>query len=249
MYDSTDAANIPPTATLLAGYINGAWPSYYSMVARFPSTTTILSITTYAHNPDNSYVVADILDVESGDASPAEAPGWTTAMRALRRPIIAPYCSRLGTWPDTLAAFKAQSVPLPDFWIADQTNTPHLLPGSVATQYTDDANLYDISLTNGQWPFSSVIPTPPLPPIETHKVGNLMLSTVAVLADPNGNGDLHTSIPWSTFQAATIQGSDPEADGTHWPGYCQVQERDGNVLVSIIGCLPNIVRNVFVLTS
>lgn len=249
MFDSTNGDNIPANAVLMAGYINGKWQSYYVMVSRFGATVTILTITVKAHNPDGSYVIADILDVENGDATPEEAPGWTNAMRLLDRPIITPYCSRLGTWPATLAAFKAQNIALPDFWIADQTNSPHLVPGSVVTQWTDNQNLYDKSLTNGVWPYPPTPPTPPLPPIISTPVGDKVQNLVAVKADANGNGDLHTNIPWSTFQAATIQGSDPEADGVYWPGYAQAQDRDGKVLVCIIGCLPNIVRNVFVLTS
>lgn len=256
MYDSTNASLIPSNATLMAGYINGKYPSYFQMAIDHPQST-VLTITVKAHNPDGSYVIADILDIESGDATPAEAPGWTQAMRALSRPVITNYCSRLGTWPDTKAAFVSAKVALPDFWIADYTGQPHLVPGSVATQWTDFDNDYDISQTNGSWPLSPtpipptppLPPLPPLPPITTYPVGDKMMKLVAVLADKNGNGDLHTNIPWSTFQSATIQGSDPEADGAYWPGYCQAQQRDGNVLICIIGCLPNVVRNVFVLTS
>jgi hypothetical protein len=242
LYDSTNASLIPSNVTLMAGYINGRWPSYFAMKARFPSAT-ILSITITIDQ------LADILDIESGDASPSQAPIWVVRMRASnRKPTL--YCSRLGTWPATIAALKSANVAPPDYWIADYTGQPHLVPGSVATQWTDFRNLYDISQTNGYWPSSIHTPPPIIPPIQNYPVGDKMISIVAVLADSNGNGDLHTSIPWSTFQAATIQGSDPEADiPPHWPGYCQVQERDGNILVSIINCLPNVVRNVFVLTS
>lgn len=244
MYDATNPSVIPD-GPLLAGYINGKWPSYFQIAIDHPQST-VLTITVKAHNPDGSYVIADILDIESGDATPSEAPGWTQAMRTLHRPIIANYCSRLATWPGTKAAYLSDGVPTPDFWIADYTGQPHLLPDTVATQWTDHDNEYDISQTNGTWPLS---PVPPLPPIQTYPVGALMMNLVAVLADKNGNGDLHTNIPWSTFQSATIQGSDPEADGVYWPGYAQAQQRDGKVLICIIGCLPNIVRNVFVLTS
>lgn len=247
LYDSTNAANIPSYATLMAGYINGKWPSYYNMAIRFP-TATVLTITVKAHNPDGSYVVADILDVEAGDALPAEAPGWVAAMRQLNRPVIAPYCSRLGTWQDTIKAF--QGAPLPDFWVADYTGQPHLVPGSVATQWTDHANIYDISLTNGSWPLST--PIPPTPPINPpYPVGAYMMNTVSVRTDANGNGYQTTNIPFATFVAATINGSDPSAtaDNAYWPGYCKVQNRDSMVLVSVIGCLPNTTQVVYVATA
>lgn len=250
MYDATNPATIPD-GPLLAGYINGRWPSYYQIAIDHPQSQ-VLAITVKAKNSDGSYVAADILDVEKGDATPDEAPGWTTAMRVLHRPIITPYCSRLGTWPDTKAAFVSANVALPDFWIADYTGQPHLVPGSVATQWTDNANLYDISQTNGVWP-SSALPSAPLPPITSYPVGAKIMNVVAVKAGANGCGWIPTSIPWAIFQAATIQGSDPATDGTgdseYWPGYAQVQNRNGKVLVCIIGCIPNTVRNVFVLTS
>lgn len=250
MYDATNPSLIPD-GPLLAGYINGKWPSYYQIAIDHPHST-VLTITVKAHNSDGSYVIADILDIESGDATPSEAPGWTQAMRALHRPVIANYCSRLATWPGTKAAYLSDGVPTPDFWIADYTGQPHLVPFSVATQWTDHLNEYDISQTNGTWPMSPTpIPPIPLPPIVTVPVGDKVRSTVAVLTDANGNGWLPTNIPWGTFQAATLGGSDPDpaADGVYWPGYCKVQNRNGNVLVSVVGCLPKTVQNVYVLTS
>jgi hypothetical protein len=92
---------------------------------------------------------------------------------------------------------------------------------------------------------------PPPPPITSINVGEYVVSTVAINTDKNGNGWLPTSIPWATFLAATIQGSDPSptADNSYWPGYCKVQNRSGNVLVSVIGCLPLSTINVFVATA
>jgi hypothetical protein len=251
LYDSTNPSLIP-SGPYLAGYINGLYPSYYQIVINNP-TSDVLSITVKAKNSDGSYVAADILDIENGDATPDEAPGWTQAMRALRRPIIWNYCSRLGTWPDTKAAYVSLGVPAPDYWIADYTGQPHLVPGSFSTQWTDHDNDYDISQT-----LLGITPTPippipptPLPPITSYPVGELTMKVVAIKADINGNGYLPTGIPWSTFQSATIQGSDPAPDGDneYWPGYCQAQNRNGMVTLCIIGCLPSVVRNVFVLTS
>lgn len=251
LYDSINADSIPPNATLMAGYINGkpSWQSYYPMVARFPSAT-VLSITVSAHNSDGSYVVADILDIENGDASPLDAPGWTFAMQQAlgRNPTC--YCSRLGTWPATQRAIMQAKILPPSYWIADYTSTAHLVPGSVATQWTD-AGPYDISLTNGYWPLSNNIPPVTNPPIQ---VGDYVLNTVAVTTDTNGNGWLPTTLPWSSFVAATIQGSDPNSvanggDGVYWPGYAKVQNRNGKILVSVVGSLPSSTINVFVATA
>jgi hypothetical protein len=253
MYDSINVDSIPDDATLMAGYINGksTWQSYYPMVARFPNAT-VLSISVAAHNSNGTYVAADILDIEKGDATPSEAPGWVTAMRSLgRTPTL--YCSRLGTWPATQQAIGAAKLAPPNYWIADYTSTAHLVPGSVATQWTDTGP-YDLSLTNGTWP--SVVDTPPAPPLSYNPitVGDYVLNTVAVTTDANGNGWLPTTLPWSSFLAATIQGSDPNTtanggDGVYWPGYCKVQNRNGFILVSVIGSLPLSTINVYVATA
>jgi hypothetical protein len=247
MYDSISASSIPPNATLMAGYINGKaqWQSYYQMAIDHPNDT-VLSISVAAHGT-SGYVASDILDIENGDASPDDAPGWTTAMRALNRPIITNYCSRLGTWPATQKAYKTQNVLPPDFWIADYTTQPHLVPGSVATQWID-AGPYDISLTNGTWPLSPITPPVINPP---YKVGIYTMNPVAIQTDKNGNGWLPTSLPWSTFVAATIQGSDPspDADNAYWPGVAKVQNRNGYILVSVVGSLPLSTINVFVATN
>lgn len=250
MYDATNASLIPP-GQLLAGYINGKYQSYYQIASDHP-TSTVLTITVKAKNSDGSYVIADILDIENLDATPDEAPGWTQAMRALHRPIIWNYCSRLGTWPDTKSAFVSANVAQPDYWVADYTGQPHLLPGTVSTQWTDHLDEYDISLA--LWPLNT--PTPPTPPLPTYppyKVGADTMNPVAVKIGANGCGWIPTNIPWATFKAATIQGSDPNTDGSgdgaYWPGYAQAQNRNGMVLVCVIGAIPNTVRNVFVLTS
>jgi hypothetical protein len=50
----------------------------------------------------------------------------------------------------------------PHYWIADYTDHEHLVPGSVATQWTD-AGPYDISETDGIWPARPVPPAPAQP--------------------------------------------------------------------------------------
>jgi hypothetical protein len=72
------------------------------------------------------------------------------------------------------------------------------------------------------------------------------LAVVEVPTGPHGDGWVLTSIPWSSFIAATIQGSDPAVDGRYWPGCAHVQERTERVLVSVTGCLPLITQTVFV---
>lgn len=248
MYDSIDANSLPDDTQLCAGYINGKYQSYYGMVTRF-GVSKVRSITTSAHNPDGSYVVADILDVENGDASPIEAPDWAISMRELDRDPTC-YCSRLGTWPNTQKIFSLRGLSAPNYWIADYTHSPHLVPGSVATQWTD-AGPYDISITNDSWPLSTVNPIPSPTLIPPYQVGDWTMNPVSINTDKNGNGWLLTTLPWATFQAATIQGSDPspDADNAYWPGVAKVQNRNGMVLVSVVGSLPLSTIDVFVATA
>ena len=94
-----------------------------------------------------------VADVEMGDLTPAQGRAWALAeLAAGRRPTL--YMSR-----STYEAGRGQWPPV-DFWIADWTGTPHLVPGSVATQYAANVAGCDLSLTNGVWPASQAPPAP-----------------------------------------------------------------------------------------
>ena len=65
-----------------------------------------------------------------------------------------------------------------------------------------------------------------------------MLHTIPVPLDGAGNGWRQTSIPWSTYMAASLQGSDPGVDGGYAHGSVLVQQRNNAVLVSVVGGAP-----------
>lgn len=97
-----------------------------------------------------------VLDVEPGDATPAEAPGWVKRRRAagLATPTI--YCNQ-STWPSVQQAFKDQNVAQPLYWIAkydDVKNFPTLNGiTAVAKQYHgNDPAGYDLSWVADYWP-------------------------------------------------------------------------------------------------
>lgn len=70
MFDSIYVASIPATGMdAVAGYVGGNWPTYKALVARFPHLPA-LSIAINASED------AQCLDVETGDATPADVPGW-----------------------------------------------------------------------------------------------------------------------------------------------------------------------------
>lgn len=154
MYDSTNAADIPTSAPIVAGYIDGAYVWSPADWARFP-TAQHVRIACFASTDGGQ-----VLDVEEGCATPAEAPGWAAKRRlAGVDPTI--YCS--ASWLAQVdAAFTSQGVPQPHYWVADWTGAQHLYPGSVATQFANppaSGGHYDLSITNGTWP-GGATPTP-----------------------------------------------------------------------------------------
>src|SRR4051812_10696079 len=87
MYDTTDipATSIPPTAQMVAGYVNGSWPSFNAVRQRAPGAAAVsIAVNTSAD--------ADVLDVETGDARPDQTHDWVARQKArgLHRPSI--YC-------------------------------------------------------------------------------------------------------------------------------------------------------------
>lgn len=76
MYDDVNVALIPKDAPAVAGYIGGAWPTYPKVVAGWPHAKHLSIAVSAIHD-------ADCLDVEPGDASPAQAADWVK--RQLRR--------------------------------------------------------------------------------------------------------------------------------------------------------------------
>lgn len=149
MYDGVTPANIPATATMVAGYVDGRYANIPAMKKRFPHAT-IVPIAVFASTNDGV-----VLDVEAGDATPAEAPGWVVSRRhAGVDPTV--YCSA-AVWPAVQAAFANSHVPPPHWWIADYDNDPTVPTGAMAKQYRNTAG-YDVSAVRAYWP--GVDPTP-----------------------------------------------------------------------------------------
>lgn len=69
MFDDVVLDLVPADAEAVAGYTGGAWPTFGELDEHFPKARR-LSIAISASED------ADCLDVEPGDASPADAPGW-----------------------------------------------------------------------------------------------------------------------------------------------------------------------------
>jgi hypothetical protein len=154
MYDSITAADIPASARMVAGYVSGQWTWTTADWDRFPNAVKV-RIATQANVNDGH-----VLDVEPGDATPAQAPGWVVKRRAAGiDPTI--YCNA-STWPVVRAAFTTAQVAEPHYWIAKYDNVAAVLDGAVAKQYINpptSGGHYDLSAVADYWP--GVDPTAP----------------------------------------------------------------------------------------
>jgi hypothetical protein len=156
MYDSIDVGEIPSTAKAVAGYTSGFWPTFKSLAARFPKAHRLSIAVTASQD-------AQCLDVEPGDATPAQAPGWVKRQhaRGVKRPVVYSSLSQMAT---VLSALSRAGVDRDEVrvWTAHYNGQPHrcspkcgfgLRTVADATQYTDHAlgrNL-DASLCSGRF--------------------------------------------------------------------------------------------------
>jgi hypothetical protein len=148
------------------------------MQARFPHAT-VVSVSVTA-----GFDGGTVLDVESGDASAAQAPGWVL-MR--RRAGVDPsvYCDA-STWPAVQQAFADAGVTPPHYWIASYDGDPTIPAGAVAKQYASN-DYYDTSSVSSYWPGVDPAPTPPSPPtppediVTPQDIQNVAAATVAKL--------------------------------------------------------------------
>jgi hypothetical protein len=165
MYDTTDPAAIPATAPvpqLVAGYVDGQWPTYQALKAKYPAAVPV-SITT------GTRPGAEVCDCETGDATPSRAATWAANEHmAGRRPTI--YMS-YALWATVRAQVDDRSLRGDvDYWVADypavKPADPVIPPawavlGCVAWQYAD-VGYADLSVVNDTW--KAPVPQPgPLP--------------------------------------------------------------------------------------
>ena len=137
MADSVTAADLPVGYDFYAGYVNGLYANMAQIERRFPDSKVIGISVTVANN-------GTVLDVEKGDATPAQAPAWVQ-MRRQAGIIPWVYCSE-SVWPAVQQAFSAQGIAPPLYWIAAYPGPgPVLYPGSIAHQWADQG-LYDESV-------------------------------------------------------------------------------------------------------
>jgi hypothetical protein len=141
IYDSTTPSSIP-AGQQAAVYSDGAYAASPSQVAGHPGT---IWIDTNGSNPS-----ANALDVEPGDATPAQAGQWVAQKLTDTPDQVAIVYTMRSDWPAVQAAVGQ----LPQWmqshvrwWIADPTGVPHMVPGASATQWYWGPS-YDISTAN-----------------------------------------------------------------------------------------------------
>jgi hypothetical protein len=143
-YDSVIPAAIPPHH-LIATYATGGHPTPPGqLVGRGP----ILWI-----DVDGSDPAASALDIEAGTVPASVAPVWVRQKLTAQPKALAVLYTSISEWP----AVQAAVAPLPAWmrsrirwWIADPTGTPHIIPGSDATQWYWGSG-YDISTATARF--------------------------------------------------------------------------------------------------
>lgn len=139
MYDSVTAHDIPTSAHMVAGYVDGRYKWSAADWSRFPHAMKVKIAVSASTNNGN------VLDCESGDATPAQCPGWIKMRQkaGLARPTI--YCNH-----STMAAVQHACSGLHyALWIAEWNGHAHSISGAAAVQYADPGHgsggHYDLS--------------------------------------------------------------------------------------------------------
>jgi hypothetical protein len=139
MYDSVTPSAIPG-GKAVATYADGPYAATRTqLTGRGPVTW----IDTNGSDPRG----ASVLDVEPGDATPQQAATWAGQRLDDHPRGQAVIYTMLSDWTATktaiagLPAWQQHDI---RYWIADPTGTPHLVPGSSATQWYWGTS-YDIS--------------------------------------------------------------------------------------------------------
>jgi len=205
LYDSVTANNIPKSATLVAGYVDGNYKWSAKDWARFPNSVK-LQIAVHANT------VADVLDVEVGnDMVPTHWVTWAKLARtAGRTPII---YMNTATWAQVRHAFLSRGVPEPLYWVAQYDNIKTVPAGAIAKQYAD-VGPYDLSVVVDHIPGVDPAPKPkpkptpvPVPKVRRNDMhADLVLNKPLVFTNPAAVlGGTSTLLLASDFGDATVR--------------------------------------------
>jgi hypothetical protein len=166
MYDSITVGEIPANAQAVAGYTGGKWPTANELAKRFPNAKRLTIAVRAADD-------GECLDIETGDASPSDAPAWfhRQIARGVKRPCFYTSLSNVNTLLHALTTAGIQRSRY-RVWSAHYTGTAHLCgpqegiaTHADATQYWDkalgrnlDVSLCEDSFFGAPSPPSSYVP-------------------------------------------------------------------------------------------
>lgn len=137
-YDSIDPETVPAGAEV-ATYATGAHPTPASLVA---GRKNVIWIDTEGTDPR-----AQAIDVEPGCASPSQVPQWVQSHLTDDPGTVAIVYTTISEWSQVqqdVSSLPASMQSKIRWWIADPTGSPHIVPGSQATQWYWGSN-YDES--------------------------------------------------------------------------------------------------------
>ena len=124
MWDDVTVSLFPRLASTspdaVAGYRDGRFANEQQLARAFPNHRHLWIVVNAADN-------ADCLDIERGDATPAQAPTWVKRQhaRGVKRPVL--YCS-ISAAPAVLEQLAAAGIHRPEIrlWSAHYTGRPHI---------------------------------------------------------------------------------------------------------------------------
>ena len=181
MYDGVDATRLPTSAQLVAGYVDGLYTWSAANWARFPKSVKV-RVAVFSQTNDGQ-----VLDVEPGDATPAQSVDWVLMRR--RAGVDPTVYMNSSTWPTVRAAFQARGVAEPHYWVAQYDGVASIPAGAVAKQYYNNNDLgYDLSVVADHWPGidpAPFAPTPGAAPVRRNDMHvDLKLNTPVVFTNP-----------------------------------------------------------------
>lgn len=217
MADAINPANIPVGKfPLVAGYVDGPRSQWPAAGWVRHASSILVRIAVFA-STNNGHV----LDVETGDATPSQAPDWVQRRRVAGvDPSV--YCS-ISLWPAVRAAFHAANVAEPHYWVAGYPGGGAVIPaGAIAHQYADpltSGGNYDLSVVADYWPgvdqggqmdWSDQLPFNQTPknPTQTAPAGQLLANADLYAGNAmNNTAALLTKVDGLAAQITSLQGA------------------------------------------
>ena len=135
MFDAVDTAQLPSGAQAVAGYVDGNYRTFPAIEAGWPHALH-LSIAISAADD------ADVLDIETGDATPADAAAWYERQKArgISRPCL--YANASTMESGVIPAMKAAGIDRTAvrLWSAHYTGEAHICGPASCKEMSIDAD-------------------------------------------------------------------------------------------------------------